>query len=73
MYSIYFLKSLKNGKIYVGYTSKSPNERLNEHNIGTNAWTKSNAPFKLVYFEEYHCKEDAIMREKFYKMGPVFN
>ena len=69
MFFVYFLESKKNKKIYVGVTSKSPTERLYEHNIGTNKWTKENRPFKLVYFEKYHCKEDAYQREKFYKSG----
>ena len=69
MYSVYFLKSIKNKKYYVGTTNKKPTERLVEHNRGSNQWTKQNGPFKLIYFEEYFCKEDALKREKFYKSG----
>jgi putative endonuclease len=69
MYYIYFLKRLKNGKIYVGYTSKNPNDRLEEHNQGCNNWSKNNSPLVLIYFEKYHCKIDAMEREKFYKSG----
>lgn len=69
MFSIYFLKSLKSGKIYVGFTAKDPGLRLSEHNKGTNKWTKENGPFKLVYYEKYVCESDARRRELFYKSG----
>ena len=66
---IYFIKSNKNGKIYVGKTSKDPKMRLYEHNHGSNAFTKVNGPFTLIYFEQYHCSSDASAREKYYKSG----
>jgi len=69
MYFVYFAKSDRNGKIYVGFTNKIPNIRVEEHNKGTNAWTGNNGPFKLIYYESFVCKEDAQVREKFYKMG----
>ena len=69
MFYVYFLKSLKNEKIYVGRTGKNPLDRLKEHNAGTNSWTRNNKPFKLVYYESYLCEEDSKLREKFYKMG----
>ena len=69
MYFIYFAKSLKNEKIYVGSTSKKPEERLKEHNQGSNKWTKANGPFKLIYYEKFPCKDDAKSREEFYKTG----
>ncbi len=50
-------------------TSKKPSERLKEHNKGINKWTKENGPFKLIYWEKFFCKKDAIMREKFFKSG----
>lgn len=69
MYFVYFAKSLKNGKVYVGFTSKSPDIRVKEHNNSANNWSKNNKPLELVYFEEYLCKHDAEKREKFYKTG----
>ncbi|MBI2310694.1 GIY-YIG nuclease family protein [Candidatus Collierbacteria bacterium] len=68
MYSVYFLKA-KNNKIYVGVTSKNPAERLNEHNLGSNQFTKQNKPFILIYYEQYHCLQDAMLRERYYKTG----
>jgi len=42
MFYVYFAKSLRNGKIYVGRTLKDPKVRVDEHNIGANKWTKTN-------------------------------
>lgn len=67
MFIVYTLKSLKNGKRYVGYTAKSEFKRLHEHNSGCNKWTKVNRPFNIVYTEKYENKNEAIKREKFLK------
>ena len=69
MYFIYVLKSLKNNKRYIGYTSKQLFKRLKEHNTGCNKWTRENGPFTIIYFEEYQTKTEAIKREKFLKSG----
>jgi len=69
MYFVYLLKSLKNNKTYVGYTAKGLSERLNEHNLGSNSWTSTNKPFKLIYYESYYCQKDALHRELFLKSG----
>ena len=69
MYYVYFAKSLKNGKIYVGSTAKNPAVRVTEHNQGSNQWSTQNKPLKLIYHEKYACKSDATQREKFYKTG----
>ncbi|PJE68781.1 endonuclease [Candidatus Shapirobacteria bacterium CG10_big_fil_rev_8_21_14_0_10_38_14] len=69
MYTVYLAKSLKNNKIYVGFTTKNPNERIREHNSGSNKWSKANRPLELIYFEDFICKADARRREKFLKSG----
>lgn len=69
MFSVYVLKSLKNGKRYVGYTHKEVDLRLKEHNNGSNKWTKGNRPFRFLYSEKFSNKKDAIEREKFLKSG----
>ncbi len=66
---VYFMKSRRNNKEYVGKTQKLPEERVAEHNAGTNQWSKGNGPFNLIYFEKYYCSKDAILRENFYKTG----
>ena len=69
LYFVYFAKSLKTNKVYVGLTSKEPEIRVKEHNNGSNKWSKLNKPLKLIYFEKYKCEQDAKDREDFYKTG----
>jgi len=69
MFYTYILKSSKNGKRYIGQTSKDVFLRLKEHNSGSNKWTRTNNPFVLLYFEEYNTRTEAIRREHFLKSG----
>lgn len=69
MYYVYILVSERNGKSYVGFTSKETKQRLREHNLGSNQWTSLNKPFRILYYESYICKEDALRRENFLKSG----
>jgi putative endonuclease len=69
MYFVYILKSRLSDKSYVGFTSKDVGRRLEEHNIGSNLWTSKHKPFKLIYYESYFCKADALGRESFLKSG----
>lgn len=62
MYYVYVLKSLKDSKLYIGYTNDLK-KRLSEHNTKKSKSTKHRAPFKLVYYEAYISEEDAKDRE----------
>lgn len=66
---VYVLKSLKNGKRYIGSTDLLPEERLKKHNYGSNQFTKRNGPFELIHKEEYPNKTEARKRENFLKSG----
>jgi len=66
---IYVLRSLKTGKQYIGYTAKNPQQRLTEHNSGTNSFTRQNRPFELVYTEDFKDEQSARKRERFLKTG----
>ena len=66
---VYILESVRNGKRYVGLTSKPVSERLREHNAGSNRWTKANRPCKLLKLEEFTTRSEAAAREKFLKSG----
>jgi putative endonuclease len=66
---VYVLRSLKNGKRYVGSTKEKPGERLKKHNWGTNQFTKRNRPFILVWQEVYASVKEARQRENFLKSG----
>ncbi len=64
MHYMYVLQSLMNkDKIYIGNTDNLE-RRLNEHNSGKNSSTKNDKPYRIVYYESYLCKEDALIREQ---------
>ena len=69
MYYVYLIQSLTTGKSYVGFTSKSPDIRIKEHNGGSNSFTGSGKPWKLVYYESFLCVSCARLRERFLKTG----
>jgi len=65
MYFIYILQSLQfPNKIYIGFTQYSPDKRLEEHNSGSTDYTKQYKPWKLIYYEAFTDKQDALNREK---------
>jgi len=67
-YYTYVLQSLKNGNLYVGYTSDLK-KRVNSHNKGKNQATKPFAPYRLIHFEGYLNRVDAKRREVYLKSG----
>ena len=69
MHYVYVLRSIRNNKRYVGYTSKQPEDRLHDHNTGSGVWTRQNGPFKLIYSESFSDKKTALKREKYLKTG----
>lgn len=68
MYYVYVLKSVKDGKIYVGHTNNLV-ERIKQHNQGLVTSTSKRKPFKLLYCEACNILADAILREKSLKTG----
>lgn len=63
MYYVYALQSLKNKNwLYVGY-STDLKERIKNHLIGKVKSTKPYLPLRLVYYEAYLDKIDAVTRE----------
>jgi len=63
MYYLYILYSPTAGKFYVGSTSDVM-KRISYHNTGRSPYTKSKAPWYLVYTEEYETRKEAIVRER---------
>jgi putative endonuclease len=43
------------------------NKRIKEHNSGYTKSIKNKIPFKLIYFEEFDFREDAVKRERYLK------
>lgn len=68
MYYVYVIQSLKDEKLYIGYTNNLQ-RRFEEHNAGRNKVTKDRKPFRLLYYEACNQKGDAIKRENQFKTG----
>ena len=68
MYFVYILKSLKDHKRYIGFTSDLE-RRILEHNSGLVKSTRNRKPLELIYTEEFENKKIAMAREKFFKSG----
>jgi putative endonuclease len=66
MYHTYVLRSLKDGRRYVGYTANL-RRRLEQHNLGLVAATRSRRPLVLLYEESFARPTDARSRERFFK------
>lgn len=62
MYYLYLLYSHRTDKFYVG-TTPDLKKRFYSHNKGENISTKYGRPWKLVYYEAYPTKDDALKRE----------
>ncbi len=68
MYYVYVLRSINFNRQYVGFTSNIKN-RLNQHNTGKTKSTKPYKPWKILFYEKFENKKDAIAREKYLKSG----
>jgi putative endonuclease len=66
MYFTYVLKSIKDGKRYIGFT-KNIKVRLKFHNAGLNSSTKNRRPFELLCFKKFESKIEAMRYEKYLK------
>lgn len=62
MHYVYIIRSIKHEFTYTGQTSDL-RERLKRHNAGMEKSTKAHYPYKLVYYEAFAAKADAILRE----------
>ncbi|HOJ19539.1 MAG TPA: GIY-YIG nuclease family protein [Ignavibacteriaceae bacterium] len=68
MFFVYVIKSIE-GFRYTGMT-EDLQKRLAEHNNkNLSFWTKRGNDWKLIYYEEFTSKSDALNREKWLKGG----
>ena len=65
MYYIYILQN-KDKKLYIGFTTNLKS-RLQKHNSGSVESTKPYRPWKLIFYEAYVSKKDAMRREEYLK------
>jgi putative endonuclease len=68
MFYVYVLFSLKSGIKYVGMT-ENIERRLKEHNAGKSKFTKGHTPWELKYFEVCNSRQEARVKEKYFKSG----
>jgi putative endonuclease len=66
MYYTYVLQSLKDKKLYIGYSSNLK-RRLSQHKSGGSISTKRRLPFRCIFYESFISKEDARRREGYFK------
>ena len=58
-----YIVRCRDGTLYTGWTNNLE-KRIEAHNSGKGArYTKSRRPVKLVYYEEFETKEEAMSRE----------
>ena len=58
-----YIVECADGSLYCGWTNDLE-KRIMDHNAGKGAkYTKTRLPVKLVYFEEFDTKEEAMSRE----------
>ena len=63
MLKVYVLYSPNYDKIYIGQTN-SLKLRLEEHNSGNSRYAKRYIPWKLVHYEKFATRSEAMKREK---------
>jgi putative endonuclease len=68
MHYVYVLLSNKDKKFYIGSTADI-RRRYKEHCYGKVFATKSRLPMKLIYYEVFSNKTDALKEELFLKTG----
>jgi len=68
LYYTYVLLSIKDNKLYIGY-SDSLQKRLIEHKNGEVLATRPRRPLRLVYYEACLDKNSALRREQYFKTG----
>ena len=60
---VYILKSELDNSFYVGQTANLK-ERLSRHNKGYNRSTRLKRPWKIIYYETYKSRSEAMKLEK---------
>ena len=66
MYYVYIFQSQKDKKLYIGFTSNLK-KRIRKHRAGEVTSTKARRPLRLVFYEAFLAKQDALRRERYFK------
>jgi len=68
MHGVYVLGSLRDGDLYIGYSSQV-RERFEAHMSGRVRATRLRRPLMLLYCELHRSRKDAMHRETYLKSG----
>jgi putative endonuclease len=66
MFFAYVIRSISTGYLYKGHC-ENLEERLKQHNSRMTESIRKYIPFEMVYFEAFETREEAIVREKYFK------
>ena len=69
VYYVYVLENQDDRSFYIGFTDNLKRRIFEHQNQKGGRTTKLKKNWKLIYFEGYLIKQDAIGREKFLKSG----
>ncbi len=70
MYTVYVLRSLKDGTFYSGMTGNL-GRRTNEHNAGWEKATRKHRPYEIIVTREFETRTEARDLEKKLKSGYI--
>ena len=71
MFFAYVAKSRSSGYVYKGHC-EDLSVRLSQHNSGMTESIRPYIPFDIVYFEEFETRNEAIVREEYFKSAAGF-
>jgi len=69
MFFVYVIQN-PHKRLYVGYTADL-DHRIRTHQTNQGGWTRNRGPWKLVYYEMFTNRTEALRREKNLKVGPA--
>jgi putative endonuclease len=67
MFYTYVIQSTQEPSFFYKGHCEDLNKRLEQHNLGSTKSIKNKDPFKIVYWEEFETRQEAIRREKYFK------
>ncbi len=67
---LYFVYVLRNPgrRLYIGLTTDLK-RRVQEHQENKGGWTSGRGPWKLIYYESFSSRSEAMQRERNLKRG----